>query len=181
MKISDYDIVENSSIDFKEKVELNKPKSWLKSVSAFANCNGGILLFGIKDVDRKAVGLENIKRDTEKITELINEKITPLPRYELNTFIDNNKNFIELKIGDGPKTPYYYTSDGRKEAYIRAGNSSIIAPKHILENLILKGQNTTFDELSSKYKIGDVSFTLLSATLKKETGKELEKIKIIYH
>ena len=32
--------VENTNIDFKEKVEYQKPKSWLKSVSAFANTNG---------------------------------------------------------------------------------------------------------------------------------------------
>ena len=38
---------------------------------------------------------------------------------------------------------------------------------NILDNLILKGQNTTFDELPSQYKITDVSFTLLNASLKK--------------
>ena len=51
------------------------------------------------------------------------------------------------------------------------------APTHILDTLILKGQNTTFDELPSKYTISDVSFTLLNASLKKETGKELNKDK----
>lgn len=171
MKLSDYENVESTNIDFKEKVEVNKPKSWLKTVSAFANSNGGILLFGVRDVDRKPVGLINIKEDAEKVSELINSKIVPLPRFELTTFIDNNKNYMEIKVGDGPRTPYYYENDGRKEAFIRSGNQSIAAPKHILDNLILKGQNTTFDELPSKYKISDVSFTLLNASLKHETGK----------
>lgn len=177
MKLENYEKIESSNIDFKEKLELKKPKTWLKSVSAFANTNGGILLFGIRDVDREAIGLENIIQDSEKVSQLINEKISPLPRYELNSFVEADKDFLEVKIGDGPKTPYYYVSDGRKEAYIRAGNESILAPKHILDNLILKGQNTTFDELPSKYKSTDVSFTLLNATLKKETGKELNKEK----
>ena len=173
MTLKDYEQIENSNIDFKEKVELNKPKSWLKSVSAFANTNGGILLFGVRDEDRKPIGLKNIINDSEKVSELINSKIIPLPRYELNTFTDNNMNFIEIKVGDGPRTPYYYENDGRKEAYIRSGNQSVPAPKHILDNLILKGQNTTFDELPSKYDITDVSFTLLNASLKRETGKEI--------
>lgn len=30
---------------------MKKPKSWLKSVSAFANGNGGVLIFGIADDD----------------------------------------------------------------------------------------------------------------------------------
>ena len=177
MSLNDYDKIENTNIDYKEKVEYTKPKSWLKSVSAFANSNGGSLLFGVRDVDKKPVGLNDVVKDSEKVTELINSKITPLPRYELNVFNEENKDFMEVKIGDGPRTPYYYNSDGRKEAFIRSGNQSIIAPKHILDNLILKGQNTTFDELPSTFDINDVSFTLLNASLKKETGKELNKEK----
>lgn len=177
MQLKDYEKVESTNIDFKEVVEYKKSKSWLKSVSAFANSNGGILLFGVRDLDREAIGLKDVVRDSEKVSELINDKITPLPRYELKMFNENDKDFMEIKVGDGPKTPYYYDSDGRKEAYIRAGNQSIPAPKHILDGLILKGQNTTFDELPSKYEVSDVSFTLLNASIKKETGKELNKDK----
>lgn len=177
MKLTDYEKVESSNIDFKEKLEYKKSKSWLKSVSAFANSNGGILLFGIRDIDKMPIGLLDVKKDAEKLSELINEKITPLPRYELTTFHEDDKDFIEIKVGDGPRTPYYYDSDGKKEAFIRAGNQSIPAPKHILDGLILKGQNTTYDELPSKYDVSDVSFTLLNATLKRETNQELNKDK----
>lgn len=177
MKLSDYEKVESTNIDFKEKVEYKKAKSWLKSISAFANTNGGIILFGIRDFDRFPIGLENIINDSEKVSQLINAKIVPLPRYELKTFSEDNKDFMEIKVGDGPRTPYYYESDGRKEAFVRSGNESVLAPKHILDNLILKGQNTTFDELPSKYSIEDVSFTLLNASLKKETQKEIDKDK----
>ena len=177
MKLNDYEKVESTNIDFKETVEYKKSKSWLKSVSAFANSNGGILLFGVRDIDRKPVGLKDVIKDSEKVSELINDKITPLPRYELKIFKESDKDFMEIKVGDGPRTPYYYDSDGRKEAFIRAGNQSIPAPKHILDGLILKGQNTTFDELASKYEVSDVSFTLLNASLKNETGKEINKDK----
>ena len=177
MQLKNYEKVESTNIDFKERVEYKKSKSWLKSVSAFANSNGGILLFGVRDVDREPIGLNDIVKDSEKVSELINDKITPIPRYELKTFKENDKDFMEIKVGDGPRTPYYYDSEGRKEAFIRSGNQSIPAPKHILDGLILKGQNTTFDELPSKYDVSDVSFTLLNASLKNETGKELNKDK----
>ena len=97
MRLQDYSRVENSNIDFKEKFEYSKPKSWLKSVSAFANSNGGILLFGIRDVDKKPIGLTDVVKGSEKASELINSKITPLPRYELNTFEENSK-FQQLDI-----------------------------------------------------------------------------------
>lgn len=174
MKLEKYSKIESTNIDYKENVEKKKPKSWLKSVSAFANTRGGILVFGVRDYDKEAIGLENIKSDSEYISEKINSKITPLPRFELHNFEFDNKDFLEVIIGDGPFTPYYYESDGRKEAFIRSGNESVIAPKHVLDELILKGQNKTFDELPSKYELQDVSFTLLNATLKKETGREID-------
>lgn len=49
-------IAEATECDFKVALEVKKPKSWLKSVSAFANGIGGTLLFGIDD-NRNVVGL----------------------------------------------------------------------------------------------------------------------------
>lgn len=66
-------------------------------------------------------------------------------------------------------------ADGRKEAFIRSGNQSIPAPAHILQNLILKGKNITFDSLPSEYNVGDLSFTLLTATIKDKTGKKFNE------
>ena len=177
MKIKDYEKAETSNIDYKVALEERKPKSWLKSVSAFANSKGGIILFGVDDSTHELKGLDNIQQVAEKITENINARILPLPRYEINSFTENGKDFLELKIGDGPSTPYYLVIDGRKEAFIRSGNQSIPAPEHILNNLILKGKNLTFDALPTDYKINDLSFTLLAATIKEKTNKKFDENK----
>lgn len=174
MKIKDYEKAETSNIDYKVALEERKPKSWLKSVSAFANSKGGIILFGVDDSTHELEGLDDIQQVAEKISEIINARILPLPRYEINSFTENGKDFLELKIGDGPSTPYYLVIDGRKEAFIRSGNQSIPAPEHILNNLILKGKNLTFDALPTDYKINDLSFTLLSATIKEKTNKKFD-------
>ena len=47
-------IVEATECDFKVALEIKKPKSWLKSVSAFSNGIGGTLFFGVSE-DRKSV------------------------------------------------------------------------------------------------------------------------------
>lgn len=174
MKIKDYEKAETSNIDYKVAIEERKPKSWLKSVSAFANSKGGIILFGVDDSTHELEGLDDIQQVAEKISEIINARILPLPRYEINSFTENGKDFLELKIGDGPSTPYYLVIDGGKEAFIRSGNQSIPAPEHILNNLILKGKNLTFDALPTDYKINDLSFTLLSATIKEKTNKKFD-------
>ena len=43
-------IGEATEYDKKVMLEVKKPKSWLKSVSAFANGVGGVLIFGIADM-----------------------------------------------------------------------------------------------------------------------------------
>ena len=58
MKIKEL-LGEATEYDKKQAVEHKKMKSWLKSVSAFANTAGGTLIFGITD-DEEIVGLEDI-------------------------------------------------------------------------------------------------------------------------
>ena len=129
------------------------------------------------DSTHELEGLDDVQQVAEKITEIINARILPLPRYEINSFTEDGKDFLELKIGDGPSNPYYLVIDGRKEAFIRSGNQSIPAPEHILNNLILKGKNLTFDALPTDYKINDLSFTLLAATIKEKTNKKFDENK----
>ena len=52
-------IAECTAYDFKLMLEEKRPKSWLKSVSAFANGAGGFLVFGI-DNDSIIKGLDDI-------------------------------------------------------------------------------------------------------------------------
>ncbi len=53
-------LAECTAYDFKVMLEEKKPKSWLKSVSAFANGLGGSLFFGI-DNDGVVKGLDDVQ------------------------------------------------------------------------------------------------------------------------
>lgn len=75
-------IAEATECDFKVALEVRKPKSWLKSISAFANGIGGTLFFGI-DNNRNIVGINDVQTDAEIISRLIRERITPLPQFIL--------------------------------------------------------------------------------------------------
>ncbi|MDO5557643.1 MAG: ATP-binding protein [Clostridia bacterium] len=175
MNLKDYEKAETTNLDFKVDLEEKEPKSWLKSVSAFANTKGGVIIFGVEDGTHSIKGIENIDNVMEKISELISSRIQPLPRFELNCFKEKEKDLIVLNIGDGPMTPYYYVNKGTRTAFVRVGNQSQIAKEYILNNLILKGKNITYDALSSNYRLEDLSFTLLSATVKEKTGKAFNK------
>ena len=167
-------IAEATECDFKVALEVKKPKSWLKSVSAFANGIGGTLFFGIDD-DRNIIGLNDVQADAEAISRLIKERITPYPNFVLTPEREDGKDLLALTVVSGRSTPYYYKADGVMEAYIRIGNESVIAPDYVLNQLILKGMNRTYDELSSEYDFKDYAFSKLRERYKVWTGNSMEE------
>ncbi len=93
-------IGEATEYDKKIMLERKKPKSWLKSVSAFANCEGGALIFGISD-DSELVGLEDAKKDSEIISEAIKSRMDPIPVVNLKFDEIEGKRLIILHVRAG--------------------------------------------------------------------------------
>lgn len=79
-----------------------------------------------------------------------------------------------LTVSAGRSTPYYYKADGIMEAYIRMGNESVIAPNYVLNQLLLKGMNRTYDALTSEYDFKDYAFSKLRERYKAWTGNSWE-------
>lgn len=170
MKITDF-LGETTEYDKKQAVEYRKVKSWLKSVSAFANTSGGTLIFGITD-DERVIGLDDIKSDSEFISQKIKERISPFPEVVMKLHkAEDGKELLLLQIPAGAETPYYYTGDGVTEAYIRIGNESVVADATELKRLVMRGKNSSYDSLISPYDYDDFSFSKLRERYKSWTGK----------
>ena len=166
-------ITETTEYEFKSQLEVKRPKSWLKTVSAFANGLGGSLYFGVDD-SGKAVGLADVKADTDQISRLIKERISPLPEFNLTAHrVDSDKDILALKIPRGESPPYYYVGDGMTTAFVRIGNASNPASPQRLNELVRRGANLTFDSMPVKHKKTDLSFAIFETLFKKENQKEL--------
>lgn len=166
-------IGEATDYDKKVALEVKKPKSWLKSVSAFANSFGGTLIWGITN-DDEVVGLEDAESDAEFISETIKTKIDSIPKVNLYFHVENGKKLIILDVYAGKETPYYYVGEGNMTAYIRVGNESVPADNITLKRLVLRGTNRSYDSLVSNYKFTNMAFTKLRSVCKHNTGKDFE-------
>lgn len=166
-------IAEATECDFKVAVEINKPKSWLKSVSAFANGVGGTLIFGVDD-SKNIIGLKDTQKNAETISRLIKERITPYPDFTLMPEQKDGKDLLILTVLAGRNTPYYYKADGIMEAHIRMGNETVIAPSYVLNQLILNGMNKSYDALVSEFDFRDYAFSKLRERYKTWTGNSME-------
>ena len=155
-------------------LEEKKPKSWLKSVSAFANGLGGSLFFGI-DNEGILKGLDNVQYVCEAISSKIRDYMDPLPDVEMIPHRIDNLDVLQLKINTGSYTPYYYVGDGQRIAFVRVGEESLPATAEQMLRLVLKGANKTYDSLHTDYKVEDYAFTILANTFKTRTSQEWNK------
>ena len=167
-------ISECTAYDFKLMLEEKKPKSWLKSVSAFANGLGGSLFFGI-DNNGLVKGLDDVQYVCESISCKIRDYMDPLPDVEMIPQEIEGHEILQLKVSAGSYTPYYYVGDGQRVAFIRIGDESLPATAEQMVRLVLKGSNKTYDSLHTDYKAEDYAFTILANTFKTRTSQEWNK------
>ena len=69
---------ETRILEFKETIT----NTFLKTVSAFSNYNGGIIIFGVDD-NGNVKGLPDVKQACLDIENKINDSISPQPNYIL--------------------------------------------------------------------------------------------------
>lgn len=174
MKITEL-ISECTEYDFKLMLEERRPKSWLKSVSAFANGLGGSIFLGIDD-DGSVKGVADVQHVCEIISAKIRDYMDPLPEIEMIPHKnDEGLNVLQLKVNPGNYTPYYYVGDGQRVAFVRVGDESIPATAEHMVRLVLKGSNKTYDSLVTDYRQDDNTFIILANEFKKRTKHDWDK------
>lgn len=149
---------ETRNLEF--KLELSK--SYLKTVSAFANYGDGEIYFGVDD-NGNQVGLDNPKKVAHNIENQINDNIKPSPNFLIE--INEKSKVVHLFVYQGLNKPYFYNG----KAYKRSDSSTIEVDRFELNRLILEGNNEDFEALPSKNK--DLQFNYLE-------NKLIEKLNI---
>lgn len=147
------DMRETKILEFKETIT----NTFLKTVSAFSNYDGGTIFFGIDD-DGKIKGLPDVKQSCLDIENKINDSIVPQPNYTLE--IQNNEQTIKLTVKSGLQKPYLYKS----KAYKRNDTATIEVDTLEFSRLVLEGKNIRFEELPCKEQ--EFSFEVLHRKLK---------------
>lgn len=154
---------ETKKLEFKSDIT----NTFLKTVSAFANYEGGQIRFGVAD-DGEVIGLKNPVQSCLDIENKINDTIRPQPQYEL--VVQESDKTVILTVEAGRNKPYTYKS----KAYRRNDTATIEVDKLELTRLILQGKNINYEELSADNQ--ELSFKILEKRAKQEIGiKSLNK------
>jgi Predicted transcriptional regulator containing an HTH domain and an uncharacterized domain shared with the mammalian protein Schlafen len=142
---------ESRYLEYKESVT----RSFLKTISAYANYSGGKVIFGVTD-NYKIVGIEHLKESCEQIETMINDNINPAPDYSMQV---NSDNTICVTVNEGLYKPYLY----KNKAYKRNDSETIEVDRFEFNRLVMEGLNQTFEKQDTKIK--NLSFHTLEEEL----------------
>lgn len=136
-----YELKENSQLELKEKLT----DTFLKTVSAFSNYDGGVIVFGIEDKTSKITGIKNPQKFRLQVEQKINDSIVPRPKYKLEEEFRGGETLVKVKVLKGENPPYMYKS----ETYQRIDTSTVKVDRNELIRLTLWGQDKTYDSMPS--------------------------------
>lgn len=120
---------EHQQQDF--KFEISDARKIAKTLSAFANTDGGRLLIGVKDNGKIAgVRSEEEKYMIEAAAQLY---CVPEVRYSMDTYIVEGRQVLVVTIEETPHKPVYAKDEtGKPLAYLRIKDENILAtPIHL--------------------------------------------------
>ena len=150
---------ESATLEFKATVS----RTFLKTVSAYANYGTGSILFGIAD-NGSIIGIENTDQARLSIENAINDALDPRPTYFMAEKCLEGKRVVELTVHEGPDKPYLCSG----KAYQRFDTSTVAVDRSELRRLSIEGSPVPFDEMRSRRQ--ELGFTVLCKYLKESMG-----------
>jgi len=132
-KLIDNKIEESTTLDYKALDALKHNLEISKDISAMANSEGGVIIYGVKEDDKgfpKEIEWSSDKRLKDKIDQVlssnVNRKIEGCEIEEIKSEADNTKFVIVVNV---PKSDIIPHQSGSKK-YYRRSNSRVRAMEH---------------------------------------------------
>ena len=152
--MKDFDfLLEEESSDMDCQICSFKNNDYLKTVVAFANTNGGKLLFGLDERKREIIGIDD--DSLFKVMDTISKSISNYCELEvlINIYVRNYKNkyLIIVEIPKGALKPYYIKGNSiQNSTYIRKNGITSLADTNTIKELILDGVYSAYLYQTSK-------------------------------
>ncbi|ENF1150995.1 ATP-binding protein [Campylobacter coli] len=115
---------ENSQLEFKANFNKADFALYAKTLAAFSNNQGGIIVFGVKDKPREAIGmtnnnLENL--DNKDFSNFLNESFAPEIFFNIEIFYVNGKAFGIIEVKESANKPLVCIKNNGKKQEILEG------------------------------------------------------------
>ena len=136
---------EGKTLEFKR--EIHAPDRLLRTVVAFANSAGGVLLIGVEDRTRQVRGVPDALALVEKVTNVISDGVQPRLMAEVEVLAWKERDVVAIQIYPGGIGPYFLRSQGdERGVYVRVGPTNRQADRELIAELKRQARNEPYDE-----------------------------------
>lgn len=155
-------IIEDKNIELK-KAKNTIPESFWETYSAFANTDGGIVIFGVDETNKKVTGVENPRKLRDDLLNLANnpQKVSANILRDDNIQIITLENEIQIMLIRIPEASYrqkpIYLKNNPHLAYERLGEGDRKLTPAKYKEFVVNSQEETDNELLKNYDIGDLN------------------------
>ena len=132
---------------------VQRPKvssKYMKAVVAFANGEGGRIIFGVDDKTHQVIGIprEIVFSEMDAITAAISESCEPLIIPDVYLQQIEDKAVIVVEISPGKQRPYYIKSLGIKGGtYIRVAGTDRLADHDLTAEMYYGNEGRSYDNV----------------------------------
>lgn len=173
---------EGKTLEFKR--DLSTPDGALKTIVAFANTAGGILLVGVENRVGHIRGVATPLDLEERLANLISDHIVPrlVPQIEILPW--RRTHVLAVQVHPSPGRPHYLKRTGLdKGVYVRVGSTNRQADPQLVEELRRFVRGETFDEqpmpeVNSEALDFRVASELFAAT-RRLARRDLETLRLV--
>lgn len=121
---------ENIRLEFKR--HLSSSHRIARTLAAFANTLGGIILIGVND-DGKIVGVPSEFREVSKIEDATDRLVEPALTISYETLTPDGRMVLVVSVSESNEKPHYVLNEaGKRTIYVRAKDKSVPTNKLII-------------------------------------------------
>jgi len=125
---------EGKTLEFKR--DLSSAKGMLKTVVAFANTAGGILLIGVEDRTGHVRGVEDALGLEERLANLFSDRIAPRIVPEIEILPWRRTHVLAVQVHPSPNRPHHLSRQGPERGiYVRVGSTNRRADPDLAEEM----------------------------------------------
>ncbi len=136
---------EGKSLEFKR--DLSSPDGVLRTMVAFANTAGGVVLIGVEDRTRRVRGVEDPLETEERLANLIADNIHPRLVPEIEILPWRETSVIGVQVHLSGTSPHHFKRLGPdKGVFVRVGSTNRLADRSLIEELRRHARGVVFDE-----------------------------------
>lgn len=110
---------EGKTLEFKR--DLSSPEGLLRTVVAFANTSGGVVLIGVEDGTRHVRGVADPFALEERIASLITDSIAPRLLPDLEVLAWRKTHVVAVQVHPSPARSHHVARAGPQAGDVRAG------------------------------------------------------------